>query len=85
MESIGQDKRTAFAQSFLGQEVEVCIERDGAGWTAEYLKCAIKDLKNLKDFKDLKAAEGPLPRRSLVKAQVVRVEGDRLVAVPSAL
>ena len=76
LESIGQDKRTAFAQSFLGQEVEVCIERDGAGWTAEYLKCAIKD------FKDLK---GPLPRRSLVKARVVRVEGDRLVAVSSAL
>ncbi|MBR1587476.1 MAG: radical SAM protein [Kiritimatiellae bacterium] len=75
LEKTGRAKREAFAQTFLGQEVEVCIERDGTGWTAEYLKCAVKDLNLL---------GRQWGRRSLVKARVVRVEGDRLIAVPSA-
>ena len=75
LENIGRTKREAFAKSFLGQKVEVCIERDNAGWTAEYLKCSIKHLNDL---------EKPLSRRSLVKARVVRTDGDSLVAIPFA-
>lgn len=77
LEKLGQAKRRAFAESFLGQHVEVCIESDGTGWTAEYLKCSF-DLDGRKGEKDLL----PLARRSLVRGQVVRAEGDRLVAVP---
>lgn len=71
LEDIGRAKREAFARSFLGQEVEVCIERDGCGWTAEYLRCSIKDSKDLK-------------RRSLVKGRVVKIGGDQLDTIPSA-
>lgn len=78
LEDIGRAKREAFAKSFIGQEVEVCVERDNSGWTAEYLKCAIKAPKDLADLKRT------LSRRSLVKAQVAKAEGDHLVAIPSA-
>ncbi len=78
LEDIGRAKREAFAKSFIGQEVEVCVERDNSGWTAEYLKCAIKAPKDLTDLKRT------LSRRSLVKAQVAKAEGDHLVAIPSA-
>ena len=77
LEKLGQAKRRAFAESFLGQNVEVCIESDNTGWTAEYLKCSF-DLTGCKRPKDLL----PLARRSLVQGRVVQAKGDRLVAVP---
>ena len=64
LEVLGRSQRAAFARSFLGQTVEVCVEKDGLhGWTAEYLHCKLK---------------GPAVRRSLVSVVVDRVEGDTL-------
>ena len=80
LEKLGQVKRRAFAASFLDQPVEVCIESDNTGWTAEYLKCSF-DLDGCKCPKDLV----PLARRSLVQGRVVQATGDRLVAVPLPL
>ncbi len=77
LEKLAQAKRLAFAESFLGQPVEVCIESDNTGWTAEYLKCSF-DLDGCKCPKDLV----PLARRSLVQGRVVQAMGDRLIAVP---
>lgn len=66
LESLGRARRAAFAQSFLGRAVEVCVERGGLhGWTAEYLPCKLK---------------GPAERRSLVPVVVDRVDGDTLFA-----
>ena len=76
LEKIGQTQRRAFAASFLGHEVEVCIERNRAGWTAEYLKCAFGDPRASKDLGDR------LSRRRLVRGRVVRVDDDLLVAEP---
>ena len=76
LEKIGQTQRRAFAASFLGHEVEVCIERNRAGWTAEYLKCAFGDPRASKDLGDR------LSRRRLVRGRVVRVDVDLLVAEP---
>ena len=55
LEAIGSANREAFARSFIGKEVEVCIEKDGNGYSAEYVHCVL---------------EGSAPRRSLAKAQV---------------
>jgi threonylcarbamoyladenosine tRNA methylthiotransferase MtaB len=74
LERIGQTQRRAFAAAFLGQEVEVCIEHDKTGWTAEYLKCALNDLKE---------HGNRILRRHLVRGRVVRVDGESLVAEPS--
>ena len=64
--ALGQRQREAFAQTFLGREVEVCVERGGEhGWTSSYLPCKWK---------------GPAERRSLVRKRVVAVEGDTLLA-----
>ena len=76
LEKIGQTQRRAFAASFLGHEVEVCIERNRAGWTAEYLKCAFGDPRASNDLGDR------LSRRRLVRGLVVRVDDDLLVAEP---
>ena len=68
LDALGVAQRKAFAASFLGRDVEVCIERGNTGWTAEYLKCAFS---------------GPtvkLQRRSLVQGRVIGVEGDSLIA-----
>ena len=74
LENIGRTKREAFASSFIGQEVEVCIERNATGWTAEYLKCTIKDFndpndlndpKDLNDLKDLKDLKDPKDLKDL--------------------
>ncbi|MGN0847402.1 MAG: radical SAM protein [Kiritimatiellia bacterium] len=66
IEALGRARRAAFAQSFVGQTVQVCVERDGLhGWTAEYLPCKLK---------------GPARRRSLVEVVVDRVEDDVLFA-----
>ena len=60
LEGLGRAARLAFAQSFLGQTVEVCVERGGDhGWTAEYLPCRIKG--------------APAERRSLISLHVVAV------------
>ena len=66
LEALGRTQREAFARTFLGRTVEVCVERDGLhGWTAEYLPCKLK---------------GPAERRSLISVVVDRVEGDTLVS-----
>ena len=64
--ALGRAQRAAFAQTFLGREVEVCVERGGEhGWTNAYLPCKWK---------------GPAERRSLVRKRVVAVDGDTLLA-----
>ena len=64
--ALGRVQRAAFAQTFLGREVEVCVERGGEhGWTDSYLPCKWK---------------GPAERRSLVRKRVIAVNGDTLLA-----
>ena len=64
--ALGRAQRAAFAQTFLGREVEVCVERGGEhGWTDAYLPCKWK---------------GPAERRSLVRKRVIAVDGDTLLA-----
>ena len=64
--ALGRAQRAAFAQTFLGREVEVCVERGGEhGWTDSYLPCKWK---------------GPAERRSLVHKRIIAVEGDTLLA-----
>ena len=64
--ALGRTQRAAFAQTFLGREVEVCVERDGEhGWTSAYLPCKWK---------------GPAERRSLLRKCVIAVSGDTLFA-----
>ena len=64
--ALGRAQRAAFAQTFLGREVEVCVERGGEhGWTDAYLPCKWK---------------GPAERRSLVRKRIVAVDGDTLLA-----
>ena len=64
--ALGRAQRAAFAQTFLGREVEVCVERGGEhGWTDAYLPCKW---------------EGPAERRSLVRKRVIAVDGDILLA-----
>ena len=79
LEAVGRTKRLAFATFFLGKDVEVCVERDRTGWTAEYLKCALTGIKGSTDRGNRPA------RRSLVRGRVVRVEGETLVADPARL
>lgn len=63
---LGRVQRAAFAQTFLGREVEVCVERGGEhGWTSAYLPCKWK---------------GPAERRSLVRKRIIAVDGDTLFA-----
>ena len=73
IEAIGQDKRRAFAASFLGKPVEVCIERNQTGWTAEYLKCTLTAPQGI---------EKPAARRNLVCGHVIQIDGDALIAAP---
>ena len=53
LERIGAANRAAFAHTLIGQEVTVCVEKDGNGRSDEYLRCLLK---------------GTAPRRSLVRA-----------------
>ena len=55
LEAIGAANHEAFARSFIGREVTVCVEKDGNGRTDEYVRCLLK---------------GSAPRRSLVRAVV---------------
>jgi threonylcarbamoyladenosine tRNA methylthiotransferase MtaB len=55
LETIAAVNHERFARSLIGQEVEVCVERDGNGRTDEYVRCLLK---------------GTAPRRSLVRAVV---------------
>lgn len=62
LEALGRRQRVAFAQSFVGQEVDVCVERGGDhGWTAEYLPCRLAS---------------PAPRRSLVTVRITSCDVD---------
>ena len=64
--ALGRVQRAAFAQTFLGREVEVCVERGGEhGWTDAYLPCKWK---------------GPAERRSLVRMRVIATSDDTLLA-----
>ena len=59
-------RRRRFAESFIGKNVEVCVERGGDhGWTDEYLQVKL---------------DSPHPRRSLVCATVTAAEDDVLIA-----
>ena len=55
LETIAAVNHERFARSLIGQEVEVCVERDGNGRTDVYVRCLLK---------------GTAPRRSLVRAVV---------------
>ena len=55
LERIGTANRAAFAHTLIGQEVTVCVEKDGNGRSDEYFRCLLK---------------GTAPRRSLVRATV---------------
>lgn len=62
LEEIGRAQRAAFARSFIGQTVEVCVEQGGDhGWTSEYLPCRLS---------------ASAPRRSLVAVYVKDVDGE---------
>ncbi len=62
LEALGRRQRVAFAQTFIGQQVEVCVERGGDhGWTAEYLPCRLAS---------------PAPRRSLVSVRIAFCDAD---------
>ena len=64
--ALGRAQRAAVAQTFLGREVEVWVERGGEhGWTDAYLPCKWK---------------GPAERRSLVRKRIIAVDGDTLLA-----
>ena len=55
-----RELNAAFARSFIGSTVEVCVEAGGLeGRTAEYLHCRLST---------------PAPRRSLVKTKVAGVD-----------
>ena len=55
LERAGEANRAAFAESIIGAEVTVCVERDGNGRTDEGLRCIL---------------EGTAPRHSLTRATV---------------
>ena len=55
LEAIAAVNHEKFARSLIGQEVQVCVERDGNGRTDEYVRCVLK---------------GSAPRRSIVRAMV---------------
>ena len=55
LERIGAANRAAYAHALVGQEVVVCVEKDGNGRTDDYLRCLLN---------------GAAPRRSLVRARV---------------
>lgn len=55
LEAIAAANHEKFARSLIGQEVQVCVERDGNGRTDEYVRCVLK---------------GSAPRRSIVRAMV---------------
>ena len=38
LQELGQRNRAIFAESFIGRTVVVCVEKDGNGWTDEYLR-----------------------------------------------
>ena len=55
LEAIAAANHEKFARSLIGQEVQVCVERDGNGRTDEYVRCVLN---------------GSAPRRSIVRAMV---------------
>ena len=66
LERIGAVQRARFAESLIGQEVTVCVERDGNGRTDEYLRCLLTS-------NTIPSTLNPQPstlRRSLVRATV---------------
>ncbi len=60
LERIGAAQRARFAESLIGQEVTVCVERDGNGRTDEYLRCL------------LTAPSTPNPQPSTIRRTLVR-------------
>ena len=66
LERIGAVQRARFAESLIGQEVTVCVERDGNGRTDEYLRC----LLNSNTIPSTLNPQLSTLRRSLVRATV---------------
>jgi len=67
LEHLGQAQREAFARSFTGQSVQVCVERgNDHGWTAEYLPCRLA---------------APAPRRTLIDVRIRDSQRDTLFAL----
>lgn len=71
---LADQKRAAFAQRFLEQEVEVLLERVsaagiGSGWSAEYLECRLEGCT-------------PSDVNTLLRVRVNSVEGDILHGSP---
>ena len=66
LSALAKTKREVYAQSFVGQTVDIVVEGHGktVGWTGEYLRCE---------------ADGTAPRKSLVRIRVSRTDGDRLL------
>ena len=61
-------RRRRFARSFIGREVEVCVESGGDhGWTNEYLQMRLGSIR---------------PRRSLVRTAVAAIKDDILLELP---
>ena len=61
-------RRYRFAESFIGQEVEVCVENGcDHGWTDEYLQVKLSSHR---------------PRRTLVRATIVAAKDDILLEMP---
>ena len=63
-----KEKRVKAAKAYWGKPVDIVVEDEGKcrGWTGERFACRIKG--------------GVAKRKSLVAAQVIRVEGEELIA-----
>ena len=84
LSQIGATQRARFAESLIGQEVTVCVERDGNGRTDEYLRCLLIAPSTLNNQLSTTNYQLPTPnsqlpttnyqlptnRRSLVRATV---------------
>ena len=65
-----QRRKMQFAEMFVGQDVEVCVERGGDhGWSGEYLPVRLATKR---------------PRRALVKVRIAAVKDGILYANPSS-
>lgn len=66
---LAAEKRAVFASRFVNRDVMLVIEdaERRSGWTGAYLPCSLQDAR-------------ATPRKSLVRARVVRADGEKLIA-----
>ena len=64
LERLGHENRLRFAAMFINQTVQTCVEKDGNGWTSEYLYAKLPP---------------GFTRRQLVEARVSAIEADTLI------